>query len=159
LTGEDLVTKRTHKRRALGDVATVIRAAPSVAAAARTLGVSRQAIYDWIRAGVAPRPGGGPAIPPQALATGPEDAPLPESPDEWAVDIRERYALTGTENLLVSVGHGLLTIALNTTEKPADRATAAGRWMGVVRALNLEKSAHGEAETPADVRPFPRRVG
>jgi hypothetical protein len=149
------MSKRTHKRRALGDVATVIAAAPSVAAAAKALGVSRQCIYDWIKAGKAPRPGGGGPVAP---ATEPQPA-LPESADEWAASVRRDYTLSATENLLVSVGHGLLTIALNATEKPADRSTAAGRWLAVLRTLNLEKPDHGEAQTPADVRAFPRRVG
>jgi hypothetical protein len=53
------MTKPTHKLRALGNVADVIAASPSVSAAARTLGVNRSTIHRWITAGKVPTPGAG----------------------------------------------------------------------------------------------------
>jgi hypothetical protein len=53
------MTKPTHKLRALGNVADIISASPSVSAAARTLGVNRSTIHRWIAAGKVPAPGAG----------------------------------------------------------------------------------------------------
>jgi hypothetical protein len=52
-----MTTKRTYKRRALGNAAAVVADSPSVAEAARRLRVNPSSIFRWIRAGIVPRPG------------------------------------------------------------------------------------------------------
>jgi len=154
------MAKQTHKRRQLGDVAAIIAAAPSIAAAALQLGVSRQAIYDWLRQGVATRPDYRPRPARRGASVGdvPPGRPLPTSAPEWAAAVRAAYDFTPTEHVTLVVAEGLLAVALDAAAKPADRVAAAGRWLALVRALNLE-DPRGEAETSADVRAFPRRVG
>jgi hypothetical protein len=49
--------KRTHKRRALVDVAGIVASSDSVASAALRLGVHRSTIFRWIEAGHVPAPG------------------------------------------------------------------------------------------------------
>ena len=50
--------KATHKLRALGNVGGTIAAAPSIAEAAKALGVDRSSVHRWVTAGKVPRPGG-----------------------------------------------------------------------------------------------------
>jgi hypothetical protein len=145
--------KRTHKLRAMRNVSATIAASPSVSAAAKALGVDRSTVTRWIATGKVSRPGGR-----QRAAQGAsEPVALPVSADAWAADIRERYALTSTENTLVELGAAALTLALDPKQKPSDRAAASREFRSCVHHLNLEAEPNGEAETSADnVRAFPR---
>jgi transposase-like protein len=147
--------KTTWKRRAIkGDVAAIIEGASSVSAAARSLGVNRATVHRWISAGDVPRPCARrnsahvPNLPASPL--------LPVSAEAWAADIRERYSLSSTENLLVELGAAALRLALDATQKASDRASASREFRACITQLNLE-TVDGEAETAgADVRAFPR---
>ena len=68
-----------HKLRALGNVAGTIAAAPSIAAAAKALGVDRSSVHRWVTAGKVPRPGGSRR---PATAPGPDQSPDARVPIE-----------------------------------------------------------------------------
>jgi excisionase family DNA binding protein len=87
--------KASHKLRALGDVAKVIAAAPSVSAAAKQLGVNRSTIHRWIEAGVAGRPSTRRRRRPGHKA--------PTSPDAWVRWVRRTYDLSPTEITLLAL--------------------------------------------------------
>jgi Helix-turn-helix domain len=136
----------------------VMASASSMSEAARRLHVDRATIKRWVRSGQIPalacRRG-----PP--LASAAVVAPLvpdenrrePVTPEQWAEDIRRRYALDATEEQLLKLATAALTLALDPSATPTTALAAAGRYQQLIRQLNLE-DAHGET-TPA--RTWPRR--
>jgi hypothetical protein len=145
--------KRTHKLGALGDVAGIIAAAPSISEASRQLGVDRSTIHRWIQAGKAPRPS---ARRRRGLSAG---AGPQQSPEAWARVVRRAYALSATEGGLLDLAVRALAMARDDSTKPETRLAAMGRYQQLVRQLNLESEDDGETETEkAQVRQWPRRV-
>jgi hypothetical protein len=175
----DRQMKQTHKFQSLGDAAAVVRAARSITAAARQLGVGRCTIHRWIEAGKVPRPGGrhgiaspkrhvGPARPAAVadLAVGeavPETTGEPASGDEassWARSVRDQYDLTATEQMLVDLAERALTLARDSASRSEVQLAAMARFQQLVRQLNLERElADGDIEkAKARVVGWPRRV-
>jgi hypothetical protein len=69
--------KQTHKLKALGDVSAVLATAPSLTAAARSLGVNRSSLHRWITAGKVRQPGGVRTQSAEVTANGaPGDSPV-----------------------------------------------------------------------------------
>ncbi len=144
--------KQTHKLRALGDVGAVISSAKSLTDAARQLGVDRSTIHRWIVAGKAPKPGG--------RSTPLTAAGSRQAPETWARAVRRAYQLDVTEQALVDLATRALTLARDEKTTPAARLAAMGRFQALVKQLNLEFPANGEAQAPntSIVRTWPRRV-
>lgn len=152
--------KRTYKLRGLGDVAGIIAAAPSIAAAARQLGVARKTVHAWINEGKTPRPGGrprkAPAPAPATVTTAPA---ADETPREWAARVRQAYDLSAVELRLLGLAERALTLASDDTVKPELQLAAMARYQSLVKQIDLpqEEPADGTAEAPPAAR-WPRRV-
>lgn len=158
--------KRTHKLRALGDVAAIVAAAPSVSAAAATLGVDRSSVHRWVTSGKVPHPAGRPRRAPGAVRASTAGqrgsskgvARRQSSPDGWARDVRQAYDLSTTESCLVDLAAAALTLAHDSTVPAAVRLNASARFAALVKQLDLEDVHSGQAETQPDARAYPRRV-
>jgi len=132
------VSKRTHKLRALGNVTDVIAKCASVTEAARRLGVSRRAIYDWISAGKVPKPGARltPASRPGAPADVASDPTTQQSFAEWA---RATFDLSKAEDELVTLAQLALDIAKNPQITDSIRLQAIGQYRACRRDLRLPR--------------------
>jgi hypothetical protein len=150
------MSKRTHKFKALGNVAVTVESAATVQAAADALGVNRSSVTRWIRAGKVPRPGGQRP----SRRKGPVVAGPRQSPQDWAATIRRAYELSPTELQLVALAEAALTLARTEDARPADRLAAMSRYQSLVRQLELEDAKNGEAEAPQtdNLRQWPRRA-
>jgi transposase-like protein len=146
--------KRTHKLKALGDVAGVVAAAPSLSAAARQLGVNRSSLHRWMANGKVPRP-----------ASRPRGTPATDagcSPEHWAVAVRQAYELTATEQRLVDLAVEALTMARDAAKPETVRLAAMGRYQRLVQQLNLETlngATESAIEDAAGGGSWPRPVG
>jgi excisionase family DNA binding protein len=149
--------KRTHKLRALGDVAGTIAAARSIQDAARQLGVDRSTVHRWIASGKVSAPAAGRRTARQSATTGtPGQRQTPES---WARWVRRQYLLDATEQTLVGLTVDALRLARDESARPEVRLAATARAQSLIRQLKLENAEDGEAEnTKAEIRVFPRRV-
>jgi hypothetical protein len=151
------VKKQTHKLKSLGDVAGIVAASPTLTAAARRLGVNRSSLHRWIVSGKVPRPGRRRSLAVNAT-NGPQPSEL-QTPEAWAEAVREAYELTGTELVVLDLAVRALEMARDNTQKGELPLAAMARFQQLVRQLDLEVESDGKAETPADVRPWPRQVG
>jgi transposase-like protein len=124
--------KATYKRRVLGDIAPIVAAAPSMAEAARLLGVHKSSVSRWVKLGIVPKPTSGRGRAPAS--------PPPESPVAWAGSVRRDYDLTANEQVLVDLATATLTLAQDMRARPADRLSAMGRFQSITRQLGLEDS-------------------
>lgn len=141
--------KRTHKLRALGNVAEVIAKAPSVAAAARKLGVDRSTIHRWMEAGKAPRPA--------AQRTRSEDAAKPcETPEAWASRVKRSTDLDDTGQVLLDLAVRALTLA-RTEKDPRIQLAAMGRYQLLVRQLFAATDEAGAEKPQTPRRETPRQ--
>ena len=147
--------KCSYKLRAIGDVAAVVAAAPSVSEAARRLGVDRSTVKRWIAAEKIPRPVGRKPSRRRGVAQG--AARAGQSPEAWARAVRRKYDLSDTEQQLVTLARDALALAREPERRAETRLAAMGRYEQLVRDLNLEDD-HGKAETTAAVYTWPRRV-
>jgi hypothetical protein len=142
--------KQTHKFRVLGNVESIVAAAPSVAAAARQLGVDRSTVHRWISAGRVEQP----SRRRRKVAGEPTQPPA-----SWAATIRLAYELSPTEDTLVDLAAQALSLTRDATAKPETRLAAMGRFQMIVRQLHLEEP-DGEAQKSKEpVQHWPRRVG
>ena len=140
-----MTTKRTWRLRSMtGRAAEVMRSAPSLAAAAKALGVNKATVFRWVKAGKIPGPGGRRRAP-----------TVPPSPEGWAPTIRAAYLLDATETALVELADAALTMARDAAMKPADRLAAMARFAQLVRQIDLEVPS-GEVAT--DTGRWPRPV-
>ena len=145
--------KQTHKRRALGDIAATIQAAPSITAAAASLGVNRSSVHRWIKKGVATKPTR------RRRKAAPAGTGKHQTPVAWAKSIRLAYALSDTEMQLLDLAKAALLLARNENARPADRLAATTRFQALVRQLDLEDTDSGEVEKETSTVPtWPRRV-
>jgi len=160
LERQKVTKKRTHKLKALGNVADVIRTSPSLKAAARQLGVDRSTIHRWIEAGKVPRPA---QRRPSPLSKATRVSYLPDAmltPAAWAEAVRTAYELSPTETMLLSLAEGALSLARDDAAKPETRLAAMGRYQALVKQLRLEDSINdGKTETHAATAAWPRRIG
>jgi hypothetical protein len=149
--------RRTHKLRQLkqDEIVQVLAGAPTVAAAAKALGVSRDSMHRWIREGRAPRPGGGVKASVLALAT----TSRRRSPAAWTRAVRQRYELTVTEEALVDMAAEAMRLAQDQKVGPEVRLRAVARFQAVIRQLNFEVPDGEVEKTPGTVRPWPRTAG
>jgi transposase-like protein len=144
--------KQTHKFQSLGDVAAVVNAAPSLAAAARQLGVDRSSVSRWIKAGKVTR---------HQAAAAPSVQSETVPPESWAQWARDTYDLSATEHTLVDLTDRALTMARDPANSPEVQLKAMARFQALVRQLNLEQEpADGEVEKTTRGRciTWPRRV-
>lgn len=133
--------KRTHKLGGLGDVAAVVKASPSLGAAAKKLGIDRSTLYRWIKSGAVSEPD-----PKRGAPETPETVPAGQSPEEWAATIRSEHRLSRTDLQLLELAVIALTAGRDMSLKSKDRMTAIGRFQLVVRQLNLPESEEKPAE-------------
>jgi hypothetical protein len=140
--------KGSYKLRALGNVSEIIAAAPSNAAAASQLGVTRSTVYRWVRSGKVQAPARRQRRP--AAAPGRH-----QSPEAWGRSVRRAYELTSTEVTLLDLAVRALTLARDEKVRAEVQLVAMGRFWQLVKALNLETPAVGQIETDK-VRQFPR---
>lgn len=152
-------TKRTHKLRGLGNVAAVVQASPSRAAAARTLGVDRSTLHRWITAGKVPAPGVAPRRPRDG--SGARGRAGVRTPEAWARSVRARYALSPEEAQLLEAATIARTMLADPARDDRIRLAAAAEFRRLLAALQLpieeEDTTHGETEA-ADGRCWPRAV-
>jgi transposase-like protein len=147
--------KRTHKLKVMSaEVAAVLAAVPNVSAASRRLQVARSTIYRWRRDGKVPRPGR--STPRAPVADPAPTVPDLVAPEDWASWAAQTYELDPTATMLVTLAVEALTLARDTTAKPADRLAGMGRFQGLVKQLNFEDTDANEAT--AAPRRYPRPV-
>jgi transposase-like protein len=155
--------RRTHKLRqfALSDIDQALRTAPTLAAAARQLGVAESTLHRWLKAGRVQKPSRARRPRVKAVTGGRP----PRSPEGWARSIRRRYALSETEQELVRLATRALALSYNDAVKPETRLAAAARFAALVKQLYLEQEEDDLGETQEasperdNVRPWPRRIG
>lgn len=136
--------KQTHKLKGLGDVATIIAAAPSLTAAARQLGVDRSTIHRWIESGKAKRPGRAPR---KRRLTKPPRAG--QSPAAWARWVRRSYEIDGTDQVLLDLAVQALKLARDVKEPPAVCLAAMARYQMLIKQLNLDGEGEKAEQKPA----------
>jgi excisionase family DNA binding protein len=149
------VGKRTWRFKSLSsDAAAVMSTAPSLRAAAKSLGVNKSTIFRWVKAGKLPAPIRGRVREErktEASVTG------TASQQSWAAVIRERYELDATETSLVRLAEMAERIASDPLQPAAVRLAAMGRFAQITKQLNFEVP-NGEVETATDGRAGLRRV-
>lgn len=137
--------KRTHKLKALRNVAEVVASAPNLSVAAKRLGVNRSTLHRWLQSGKIQR-----AEPKKGLAAGATDD---QSPEAWAKAVREAAELDATQGVLVELAAAALRMA-RTENQPAVRLSAMGRYQQLVRQLNLtNENLAATPQTKAVERP------
>lgn len=146
--------KRTHKFKALGNVAAVIASAGSISAAAKQLGVERSTIYRWMKSGAVRVASRETSQPTAADIPVPSTAPAAETWEAW---VRRTFALDATEEELLGLAVKALRLA-HTEEKVSDQIAAMARYQQLVRQLNLN-AERLKAATPPVVAPVVRRTG
>ena len=154
------MNKRTWKWRGLlADASRAMAEAPSVSAAARQLGVDRSTLHRWARDGKIPRPTGRRRPSPPVSPNPPLRGEQPVSPATWAAAVRAAYVLNATEDTYIDLADEALTMARDTSLKPADRLAAMGRFSALVKQITFEVP-DGDIKTTPDTRtrPWPRRV-
>jgi excisionase family DNA binding protein len=148
--------KRTHKLKALGDVASVIRDAGSIRAAATRLGVDVSTVHRWIAAGKAP------ALrsrrPPRVPRVDAGRSRAERSPEAWARWVRRKFELDDTELQLLGMTVRAMRLERDPLVPVAVRLAASGRVQRLLEQLNLPKemTEDGETSTTASVRAWPR---
>jgi hypothetical protein len=146
--------KQTHKLASLaGDAAAVIARSPSLAEAARRLGVNRSTVHRWIASGKMLRP--------EKSRRQPAASAIPrQSPGSWGEWARQTFDLSVCEQALVELGEQALMLAQDQAETPAVRLSAIGRFQQLTRQLAFEESIDGKEEeaTTAPAGTWPRRV-
>jgi transposase-like protein len=159
--------KATWRYRTMAtDVKRVVTDAPSLAEAARRLDVDVATLHRWCREGKLERPARkfyrGKQSPSSrqdtARNTGVAPDTLPSVPaGTWAESVRSAYALSKTDDELVSLAEMVLAIAKDPLQRPADRLSAVAKFGAVVKQLNLEIPEHGETEA-THPQPWPKRA-
>lgn len=151
---------RALDRLRAADVERAIAEAPSLAAAAKRLGVHRSSLVRWRKAGKvsggrAPRQRPGARV----SATPPVSGTEAGAFEAWA---RARYVLSRTEQELVRLADAALVLAHSAAETTAGRLAAMREFRALATALNLPKldaddeDGDGNGNTPATIHPFPR---
>jgi excisionase family DNA binding protein len=148
--------KATWKLRSLGgEAADVVASSPTVSAAARRLGVSRDTVHAWIRAGKVAQPAGRRTErPPRARTVGTGQYRTFEA---WAL---ATYDFTRAEREIVKLAQNAANIARSKKSTASEQLQASALFVRLVRELRLpaEGEADGDAEeTNAPVQ-FPRKV-
>lgn len=146
--------KRSHKRGALGDVQSVVDAAPTLDEAARRLGINRSTLTRWLQTGKVQRPGGKPLQPPAS------SIPVPDTPNRWAESVRAAYTLSETEQQLVMLADRALRMAHDPATGGFTRLSSMARFQALVKQLNLmpEKRKDAREATPAGRPVMARQV-
>lgn len=144
------------------DVQAVIDAAPSLAAAARQLGVDRSTLTRWFDSGKATRPGAAAKRPVKrtAPAADPGVSALPRDPDAWATWVRQTYILDPSESAVLDLAAMALQIAHDPDTAAAVKLQAAGRFTALRRELALpqldEETKSNGIHSTANIRQWPR---
>jgi hypothetical protein len=127
--------KRTHKFRAMSDVAAVVAAAPSLSEAAVRLGVNRSTLHRWMESGKIPKKG----VPPAGeRVTAPSAG---QSPEEWAESVRCQREMTETDQQLLVLATMALTTARDVSERAPSRLAAMGRFQLLIRQMDERTAA------------------
>ena len=121
--------KRTHKLPALGDVQTVVDAAPDLHRAAQRLGINRSTLTRWIQQGKVKRPGSLPSV---------GTVTVPERAEGWKAGVLAEHILTDTERTLVDVADAALRLARDQETPAFTKLSAMGRFAAIVKQLNLD---------------------
>ena len=151
--------KKTWMLRSLGDVAVVMATAPSLGAAARTLGVDKSSVFRWVKAGKIPPPGGRRQRGRAGRGASLPDRPVvPVAAAGWAAAIRGAYELDATETELVQLAETALALARDSAQLPAVRLAAMARFQSLTRQIDLEGPSDGEVATATPRSHAPRRV-
>ena len=147
--------KRTHKFRAMGaEAVAVLATAPSVSAAARTLGVSRDTVHAWIRAGKVRPIGGRTRRPRVAGASGRH-----KTFRAWA---RATFDLSFAELELIDIAQDARNKSKDPKLSASVQLQAAAQFARLLRQLRLPTEApDGDIQSePETTRPrWPRVVG
>ena len=121
--------KRTHKLKALGDVAEIVGFARTRVEAAEQLGVNRSTLHRWIAAGKVPEPG-------SARPKGEGAAVQPgQSPEEWLKAAQSRREFSATELQLLDLARAALVLAYQ-SEDEKTRLSAMNRFMADSRVFS-----------------------
>jgi len=70
-----------------------------------------------------------------------------QTPEEWANAVREAYALTGTEEQLLTSATDALAIARDKTARQETRLAAMRTYQSLVRQLDLQEQGVEDGET------------
>jgi hypothetical protein len=159
------MSKRSWKFRGTDadEAAKVIAAAPSLTAAARTLGVSRDTLHRWFREGLVARPPEKPARQPRHRSdTGDRSSPVSggsryKTFEAWA---RAKFNFSRGELETLKSLQLAINVRDDTAATKSERLQAAAMVCRLLRELNLptEDEIDGDAEENPPV-PFPRAVG
>jgi hypothetical protein len=146
---------RPHALRRLPDVVLTFAHAPSIAAAARELGIDYTTAHRWVRARKVPRPGS----PWPAAVAAPGCSPRDESPgSDWTTAVRAAYVLDVIHAPLLALADTALQLARDPRLEVSVRLQAAARFQALVRQLGCVARPLEAAPAPAPRRPTtPRR--
>ena len=123
------MTKRTWRFRALGvDVKAVMASSSSLGEAAKALGVNKATVFRWVKAGKVPAPG----RPAPAAASS-----VPLVSEGWAASMGAAYVFNATEDTYIDLADAALTMARDTSLKPADSTSGHGAIFGAGEADQL----------------------
>lgn len=86
-----------------------------------------------------------------------------QSPAEWAKSVREEYALSPTDEQLVTLGEAALSLSRDITAKASVQLNAGARFQSIAKQLDLlpKKGAIAEQQQPVAVNggaPEPERT-
>jgi hypothetical protein len=101
---------------------------------ATRLGVNRSSVTRWMASGKLESTRDRTARPDGSLKPPPRP---PKTPSEWAADVRATYDLDATDDQLVTVAEGALTLSLDEKASPQVRLQSAGRFQSIVKQLAL----------------------
>lgn len=114
---------------------------------AARLGVTRSSVSRWMTKGKlksTARAMAAPVVPGRVVMPKPS-----KTPQEWASDVRSSYDLDATDDQLVTIAEGALTLSMDSTAQPAVRLQAAARFQSLVKQLALVARAADAATVSA----------
>lgn len=120
----------------------------SPAEIAERLELNKSTVTRWIASGKL-------TVPTKVVTIGPPSARM--SPAEWAKAVRDEYALTPTDEQLVTLGEAALSLSRDMTAKASVQLNAGARFLAIAKHLDVlpRKEAAKQLEQPKAVNETP----